>query len=156
MKIDIGSVAALSAHHFLQFFKRRTRSQHGLELFARLLLVPNWILFPGVLGLSFAGVYAATNSTFELLLATGIGIIAYAMRKIGIPLIPMLIAFVLARLLEDNIRRALSLSDGDVMVLVSSPVAILFWLLAALTFLVPMLAPRLGRRLRAMSDSEAS
>lgn len=123
-------------------------------LFARLLLVPNWILFPGVLGLSFAGVYAATNSMFELLLTTGIGIAAYAMRKMGIPLIPMLIAFVLARLLEDNIRRALSISDGDLMALFSSPVAILFWLLAALTLLVPVLAPRFGRRIRAVSDSE--
>lgn len=123
-------------------------------LFARLLMVPYWILFPGVLGLSFAGVYAATNSAFELVLTTLIGIVAYVMRKIGIPLIPLLIAFVLARLFEDNLRRALSLSDGDPMVLFGSVTAILFWVVTALIVLLPLVAPRLRSRMREASESE--
>ena len=123
-------------------------------LFARLLMVPYWILFPGVLGLSFAGVYAATNSAFELVLTTLIGIVAYVMRKVGIPLIPLLIAFVLARLFEDNLRRALSLSDGDPTILFNSVTAILFWAVTALIVLVPLLAPRLRSRVREASESE--
>ncbi|MGH6861780.1 MAG: tripartite tricarboxylate transporter permease, partial [Phyllobacterium sp.] len=123
-------------------------------LFARLLLVPYWILFPGILGLSFAGVYAATNSAFELVLTVLLGILAYVMRKVGIPLIPLLIAFVLARLFEDNLRRAMSLSDADPMILFSSPVAVFFWLLALATLLLPIIAPRLRRRVADMTDSE--
>lgn len=123
-------------------------------LFARLLLVPYWILFPGILGLSFAGVYAATNSPFELVLTVLLGILAYVMRKVGIPLIPLLIAFVLARLFEDNLRRAMSLSDGDPMILFSSPVAIVFWLMALATVALPVIAPPLRRRVAAMTDSE--
>lgn len=125
-------------------------------LFARLLLVPYWILFPGILALSYAGVYAATNSAFELVLTTVIGVGAYVMRKLDIPLIPLLIAFVLARLLEDNLRRALSLSDGDPAVLFASPFAIAFWVLAALVLLLPVIAPRLRSRVRAMSESEGT
>ena len=99
-------------------------------LFARLLLVPAWILYPGILALSYAGVYAVSNSAFELIITTGIGILAYILRKVGIPLIPLMLAFVLARLLEDNFRRALSLSDGGYEILFSTPTSIVLWLLA--------------------------
>jgi putative tricarboxylic transport membrane protein len=123
-------------------------------LFARLLLVPSWFLFPMILGLSFAGVYAATNSSFELVVTVLLGILAYVMRKIGFPLIPLLIAFVLARLFEDNLRRAMSLSDGDPIVLLSSPVALIFWLLALLALLAPIVAPRIRHRVSEMADTE--
>lgn len=123
-------------------------------LFARLLLVPYWILFPGILGLSFAGVYAATNSPFELVLTVLLGILAYVMRKVGFPLIPLLIAFVLARLFEDNLRRAMSLSDGDPTILLQSPVAVVIWLVALAVLLVPLIAPRLRKRVAHMADSE--
>jgi len=125
-------------------------------LFARLLLVPYWILFPAILALSYAGVYAATNSAFELVLTTVIGVVAYVMRKVEIPLIPLLIAFVLERLLEDNLRRALSLSDGSPTILFASPFAIVFWVLAAVVLLLPLIAPRLRRRVRDMSESEGT
>lgn len=125
-------------------------------LFARLLLVPYWILFPAILALSYAGVYAATNSAFELVLTTVIGVIAYGMRKLEIPLIPLLIAFVLERLLEDNLRRALSLSDGSPVILFTSPFAIVFWLLAALVVLLPLIAPRFRARVRDLSEGEES
>lgn len=121
-------------------------------LFARLLLVPYWILFPGILALSYAGVYAATNSAFELIMTTLIGIMAYGLRKLGIPLIPILIAFVLERLFEDNLRRALSLSNGEPGILFSSPVAVIFWVLAAIVLLLPWLMPRLRRRVQEMSE----
>jgi putative tricarboxylic transport membrane protein len=112
-------------------------------VFARLLLVPSWILYPGVLALSYAGVYAVSNSPLELLITTGFGIIAYVLRKVGIPLIPIMLAFVLARLLEDNFRRALSLSGGDFGILYSTPTSIVLWILAALAIIVPMVAGKL-------------
>lgn len=121
-------------------------------LFARLLLVPYWILFPAILALSYAGVYAATNSEFELILATLFGVFAYLLRKVGVPLIPMLIAFVLERLLEDNLRRALSLSDGNPLVLFQSPAAAFFWLLAAAILFLPFLMPRMRRKVREMGE----
>jgi putative tricarboxylic transport membrane protein len=123
-------------------------------LFARLLLVPSWVLFPMILALSFAGVYAATNAAFELILTVLLGILAYVMRKVGFPLIPLLIAFVLARLFEDNLRRAMSLSDGDPIVLFSSPIAVIFWLLALVALLVPIVAPHLRRRVSSLAENE--
>jgi len=105
-------------------------------VFARLLTVPPWVLYPGVIGLSFAGVYAVSNSPFDLLMATGFGVLGYVLRKLDVPLVPIILGFVLGRLLEDNLRRALSLSDGDVMALFASIPSLLLWActLAALVF----------------------
>jgi putative tricarboxylic transport membrane protein len=111
-------------------------------VFARLLTVPAWVLYPGVLALSFAGVYAASNSAFDLLLAITFGVLGWLFRKMEIPLVPIVLGFVLGRMLEDNLRRAMSLSDGDVWALFGSPVSIVLWLMTVAAVLWPMLRRR--------------
>ncbi len=124
-------------------------------VFARLLLVPSWILYPGVLGLSFAGVYAVTNSAFELLVTVFFGIVAYLLRKVDVPTIPILLAFVLARLLEDNLRRALTLSGGDTSILFQTPTSIVLWVLTILVLVLPLLVPKMRAKLAKMADESA-
>ncbi|NCY25916.1 MAG: tripartite tricarboxylate transporter permease, partial [Alphaproteobacteria bacterium] len=104
-------------------------------VFARLLTVPAWVLYPGVLALSFAGVYAASNSAFDLLLAIGFGVMGWLFRKMAIPLVPIVLGFVLGRMLEDNLRRAMSLSDGDVWALLGSPTCLILWAMTAAALL---------------------
>jgi putative tricarboxylic transport membrane protein len=111
-------------------------------IFARLLTVPAWVLYPGVLALSFAGVYAASNSAFDLLLAIGFGVMGWVFRKMAIPLVPIVLGFVLGRMLEDNLRRAMSLSDGDVWALLGSPTCVILWAMTATALLWPLLRPR--------------
>ena len=111
-------------------------------VFARLLTVPAWVLYPGVLALSFAGVYAASNSAFDLLLAIGFGVLGWLFRKMAIPLVPIVLGFVLGRMLEDNLRRAMSLSDGDAWALLGSPICLILWAMTAAALLWPLLRPR--------------
>ena len=111
-------------------------------VFARLLTVPAWVLYPGVLALSFAGVYAASNSAFDLLLAIGFGVLGWLFRKMAIPLVPIVLGFVLGRMLEDNLRRAMSLSDGDAWALLGSPICLILWAMTAAALLGPLLRPR--------------
>jgi putative tricarboxylic transport membrane protein len=113
-------------------------------LFARLLTVPAWVLYPGVLALSFAGVYAVSNSAFDLLLAVGFGVMGWLFRKLEVPLVPVVLGFVLGRMLEDNLRRAMALSDGDVTALAQSTVSVVLWLMTALALLWPLLRWRRG------------
>ncbi|MBY0338054.1 MAG: tripartite tricarboxylate transporter permease [Acetobacteraceae bacterium] len=113
-------------------------------VFARLLTVPAWVLYPGVLALSFAGVYAVSNSAFDLLLAIGFGVMGWLFRKLDVPLVPIVLGFVLGRMLEDNLRRAMALSDGNVAELVASPVSVALWAMTGLALLWPSL--RLRRR----------
>ena len=53
-------------------------------LFARILLVPRWVLMPIVATLSFVGVYSVNNSAFDILLMTGFGILGFVMRRTGV------------------------------------------------------------------------
>ena len=121
-----------------------------IRLFVRMLLIPPWVLYPLVIALAFTGVWAVNNSVLDLVLATGFGVAGWAARKAGVPLVPLLLGMVLGRMLEDNLRRAMALSGGDLAILVGSPLASGLWIACVVVLLWPVLAGAvLGRRDRA-------
>jgi len=61
------------------------------------------------------------------------GLVGYAMLRLDIPTAPFLIAFVLGPLLEDNFRQSLLLSEGDLSILLRSPICMVFWALTVIT-----------------------
>ncbi len=79
---------------------------------AKLLLVPRNYLIPFILFFTMMGSYIGQNNSTELLILTGMGIVATTMRFAGFPLAPMLIGFILGQMLEDNFARAMNLADG--------------------------------------------
>jgi len=79
---------------------------------AKLLLVPRNYLIPFILFFTMMGSYIGQNNSTELLILTGMGIVATIMRFAGFPLAPMLIGFILGQMLEDNFARAMNLYDG--------------------------------------------
>lgn len=68
------------------------------------------------------------------------------MRKLDFPLAPVLLGLVPGYLTEINLRRAMTISDGDVTYLFSSPIAIVLWVLAAVSLLFPVLIERFRKR----------
>lgn len=108
-----------------------------VRVFVRILEVPRWFLFPAVTALSFVAVYAVNQSTFDLFLMTIFGVLGYGLRKTDIPLAPIILGLVLGPLMERNVRRALLLSDGAWSVLLSSPIAITFWVLTLVSVATP-------------------
>lgn len=106
-------------------------------LFVRILRVPQWFLLPAVAAISFVAVYAVNNSPFDLLLMTAFGFLGYVMRKTGYPLAPVILGLVLGPLMEKNLRRALTLSDGDLSILFSSNIAIGIWIVTAIGLFLP-------------------
>lgn len=117
-------------------------------LFARMLSVPAWVLVPFIVVVSAVGVYSGKSAGFDLVLMVAVGVAAWWLRRLSVPMAPLVLGFVLGELLEQNLRRALSLSAGEVGVLWSSWIATMLWAAAALTLLVPPLLARLrGRKL---------
>ena len=114
-------------------------------LFARILLVPRWVLMPLVATLSFIGVYAVNNNPFDLLLMTGFGFVGFFMRKLGFPLAPVILGLVLGELMEVNLRRAMIYSQGDWGVLFSSPITITLWVMTAVSLIAPVIIRRMTR-----------
>jgi putative tricarboxylic transport membrane protein len=111
---------------------------------------------PAVAALSFVAVYAVNSSAFDLVLMTIIGALGYLLRKLRIPLAPVILGLVLGPMMETNLRRALSLSGGDWSVIFSSRLAIALWLLAAAFLFLPPLISRfsLARAARTMSRTD--
>lgn len=114
-----------------------------VRLFSKVLSVPGWLMVPGILCISYIGVYAINAGTFDLLLVAGIGTLGYFLRKFGLPMAPLVLGVVLGNMMEQNLRRALSITDGNVSVLFHSPVAISLWVAAGAVVVVPQLMRRL-------------
>lgn len=108
-------------------------------LFVRILYVPSTVLMPLVLMVACIGVYALNESVLELGLALGFGVLGYAMRKLSIPIPPMVLSIVLGGLLEKSFRQSMTISGGDLDVFVGSPIAIAFLVLSVAVFVLPFL-----------------
>lgn len=115
-----------------------------IRLFTRILNVPNWVLVPVIAIITSIGVYAVHATTFDLFLMVAIGIFGYILRKLDFPLSPLLLGFILGGLMEQNLRRALSISNGELGILWSSPIAIGTWVLVLVMLAVPLV--RIWRR----------
>ena len=114
-------------------------------VFARMLQTPNWLLVPAILAVSTVGVYSVHATTFDLVLMSVFGVLGYLLRKQGVPMAPLILGFVLGDMMEQNLRRALSITNGEVGILYESTISIGLWVLSALMLIVPPLL-RLRRR----------
>lgn len=108
-------------------------------VFTRMLGAPNWALVPAILAVSAVGVYSVHATTFDLLLMAVFGAIAYLLRKQGVPMAPLILGFVLGDMMEQNLRRALSISNGDLAILLDSRICQGLWLAALAMVTVPPL-----------------
>lgn len=116
-----------------------------VRIFARVLLILPKYLMPLVAMVSFVGVYGVSGSTFDLLVMVLFGLIGWGLRKFDIPLVPIIMGILLGNLLEANLRRAMTISNGDWTALVASPLSIGLWLFAAFGFVLPIIV---GRRIK--------
>lgn len=117
-----------------------------VRVFAAMLKIPAWLLVPGILTISFIGVYAINATTFDLGLVVIIGVIGYFLRKMQLPMAPLILGVVLGDMMEQNLRRALSITNGELSILWHSPVTKGLWLAAIAVVLVPALYKYYRRR----------
>lgn len=125
-----------------------------VRIFSKVLSVPGWLMVPGILSISFIGVYAINSGVFDLLMVVGVGAIGYFLRKFGVPMAPLVLGVVLGDMMEQNLRRALSITNGDVAVLYQSPVSIGLWITAIAVVVVPQLV-RMRRERRKLEQAQA-
>ncbi len=92
-------------------------------LWARIALIPFPILGPLILLFSVIGAYSVRYQLFDVWMAVIFGVIGYFMRKLGFPTAPLVLASVLAQMLEVSLRQALLLSQGSVLVFFTRPIA---------------------------------
>ncbi|WXL24544.1 tripartite tricarboxylate transporter permease [Ectopseudomonas mendocina] len=108
-----------------------------IKIFTKILAVPYWALVPAIAIITSIGVYAVHATTFDLFLMVGIGIAGYILRKMDFPLSAVLLGFILGGLMEQNLRRALSISNGELGILFASPITWGVWTLIAVMIALP-------------------
>ncbi len=123
-----------------------------VKIFVRVLQVPAAILLPGVTMISFIGIYSLSGSYFDLLLMIAFGALGYVLRKLDIPTVPVILGILLGGHMEDALRRAMVISDGDATYLFSSAIAIGLWAAAIIGFIAPMFMRGLLKKPQRITD----
>ena len=121
-------------------------------VWVRLLMIPRPWLYGGILLFATVGVLAAKGSLVELACVLALGLLAFGMRRFDYPIAPVIVGMILGPMAEIQLRRALGTSNGDLTVLVSSPVAATLLVLAAIALLGPLLWKKLGWTMKADED----
>jgi putative tricarboxylic transport membrane protein len=116
-----------------------------IGLWVRLLTIPRPWLYAGILLFATLGTIGANPSIFELGLLLAFGLMGYALRLFGFPIAPVVVGLILGPLAEQQLRRALAISQGDVLVLVQSPIAAVLFLIAAAALIVPLILRARGK-----------
>ena len=118
-----------------------------IGLWVRILHVPYRFLYPTILCLICIGVYSINNSVFDVGLVVVFGILGYLLKLLDFEPAPMLIGFILGPMVEQNFRRALVITQGDYIELLSRPITA-FFLAATVILLLWMVIssmPSVGR-----------
>jgi putative tricarboxylic transport membrane protein len=110
-----------------------------IGLWVRLLKVPYRLMFTTILLFCAIGIYSINNNPYDVYFTAFFGLAGYLFIKLGLEPAPMLLGFVLGRLMEEKLRQALALSEGSFMTFVERPVAATLLALAAAIMVIAVL-----------------
>jgi len=108
-----------------------------VKYFSKILLIPSKYLMPVVAMVSFVGIYGISGSSFDLIIMVMFGLLGWLLRKLDIPLVPIIMGVILGEHMESNLRRAMTIHDGDWFMLISSNVSIVIWSITFVGFILP-------------------
>ena len=99
------------------------------RLFAKVVSIPQEILTPIIVIFCFAGAYSVNKNYFDVGVTLVFAAIAWLLRKLELPAVPILLGMVLGNMTETNFRRALQISNGNPSVFLGSIYCIIFLVL---------------------------
>ena len=108
-------------------------------LWVRLLKVPYRLMFPAILMFCCIGIYSINSLPTDVMFIAFFGLAGYGLVKLGFEPAPLLLGFVLGKLMEENFRRALIISRGQMMTFVDHPVSAGLLIIAAIVFVLALL-----------------
>jgi putative tricarboxylic transport membrane protein len=112
---------------------------------AKLLTLPKQLLLPLIIFFSLIGVYLVTFNTFDIYMMTIFAVVALFLRIIDFPMAPMILGFILGGMMEDNLRRALTINDGSLAFLWERPITFSILILTILILLMPLFSEIFAR-----------
>jgi putative tricarboxylic transport membrane protein len=113
-----------------------------IGLFVRLLYIPSGILYPLIVAISVIGTYAINGSMVELWLVLLFGLAGYAFDKLDIPVAPLVLSLVLAGIMEQSFRQAMTISDGSLAIFASSGITVALLVMSVASVVLPFVIPK--------------
>jgi putative tricarboxylic transport membrane protein len=114
-------------------------------LWVKLLAIPQPWLYAGILVFATTGTIAAKPSVVELTMLAAFGLMGFVMRRFDYPIAPVVVGLILGPVAESQLRRALSISLGDPLVLVQSPISATLLAIALVALVAPFVLKGLDR-----------
>ncbi|MFT9849180.1 tripartite tricarboxylate transporter permease [Aneurinibacillus sp. REN35] len=116
-----------------------------VKVFAKIIETPPKYLIPIIIAISVFGVYAVQISIFDLMLLLLCGVLGYFFAKNDFPLAPLVLGLVLGPMIENNMRRALTISNGDFTIFLEKPLSLVFIVLSMLWLAIPIVLKMRGK-----------
>jgi putative tricarboxylic transport membrane protein len=123
-----------------------------IPLFAQILRLPSYILFPIIFGISMVGVYSVSASLFDVYMLSLFGLLGYAMRRLDYPAAPLILGLVLGDAMERALRQSLMMSQGDLSILISRPMSATMLVLAVAILFLPLFRKANSWRVKAVEE----
>ncbi len=118
-------------------------------MWVQVLKVPYYYLFPFILLFCLIGTYSLGNSVFDIGVMIFFGIIGFLMKKFEYDPTPLILAFVLGPMFEDNFRRSLIISGGSFSIFLTRPISAIF-IVASILLISSSVVPWVKERRRAI------
>lgn len=116
-----------------------------MRIFVKISKVPLSILFPLILISCMIGIYAMNNRIFDLWILVIFGIIGYFLTECGVPLPPLILGYILGKMIESSFRTAMYASGGDILDVINHPIALIFLIIAVILALMPYISKLIKR-----------
>ena len=123
-----------------------------IGMWVQVLKLPYRVLFPLILMFCVVGVFASGNAVFDVFVMVMFGVLGYLMRKFGYEPAPLVLAFVLGPMLENNLRKSLILSHGGFTIFIERPISTACLVLAVAALVAPLMPALARRRARLAAD----
>ncbi|HEY5634540.1 MAG TPA: tripartite tricarboxylate transporter permease, partial [Burkholderiaceae bacterium] len=125
-----------------------------IGLWIKLLTVPYRLLYPAILLFCVIGAYSVNNNVFDVFMTIPFAILGYVFKKLDCEPAPLLLGFVLGKLMEEYLRRAMTISRGDWSVFFTRPLSLTMLLMAAALVVIVFLPAIAKKRAEAFSEEE--
>lgn len=123
----------------------------GIRGFAKISMVPMKWLNPIIFVFCTVGTFAINNNMGDVFLMIGAGILGYVLVKLDFCMPPIILGLILSGTVEENLRRALVLSDGSLSIFLSHPIAMALLAVAAISLMTPVVMKAWKQRSAAKS-----
>jgi len=125
-----------------------------IGIWIKLLTVPYRILYPAILLFCCVGAYSINNNVFDVFVTIPFAILGYVFRKLDCEPAPLLLGLVLGKLMEEYLRRAMTISRGDWSVFVTRPLSATLLAIAAVLLVIVFLPSIAKKRDEAFAEEE--